>query len=426
MWLIFSSAIIFSAFRPQKVVVELNPIILNSNSMMLSIKEDEGIKVNTDDGSLYVETPTSGISALLAIPDKVASLMFNFMDGKLLRSLTGQANTVPLDLIACLDPRYAAGLVNMLALDWALGISMMKDDSIEAFSARVDAFEKCYDNGFDGWVAFGKKVGENFVLMFSPRSLAEAAGRSLEFMGKFGALVWLAINFTHLGRAATLTTIGFALLGAIGDKTWDLLTHFGDKAFINCGQFEDAFRMVAKDIAKQCAQILNQDIDPDTYANAVLACLKNPESSSNKDSSGKNPCLDLKKRTLEAMEKAKQWVDKQMNISSDTPVKNFLAGVVSDVKSWWFENTYMEFPLKFDLLAKGQGIVLAILAGAFPFVAVLSVIPTGRSFMNWHLLLNFMVAYFMVKLWIPLLFFIVSVAGHRLAAITGGLGWARF
>jgi hypothetical protein len=80
----------------------------------------------------------------------------------------------------------------------------------------------------------------------------------------------------------------------------------------------------------------------------------------------------------------------------------------------------MDFPLKFDLLAKGQGIVLAFLTGMFPFVAVLSVIPTGRHFMNWPLLLNFMIAYFMVKMWIPLLFFIVNLAAHKLGGFVVG------
>jgi len=80
----------------------------------------------------------------------------------------------------------------------------------------------------------------------------------------------------------------------------------------------------------------------------------------------------------------------------------------------------MDFPLKVALLAKGQGIVLALLTGIFPFIVVLSIIPTGRHFMNWPLLLKFGVAYFLVKLWLPLLYFVVNLAVHLYAGLSVG------
>jgi len=131
----------------------------------------------------------------------------------------------------------------------------------------------------------------------------------------------------------------------------------------------------------------------------------------------------LKRKTLDTIEYAKREMERLNNLGRDTWWGNFkdaMARAVSDAKAWWFSTTYMDFPLKFDLLAKGQGIVLGLLTGMFPFVAVLSVIPTGRSFMNWSLLLNFMIAYFMVKMWIPLLFFIVNLAAHKLGAFAVG------
>jgi hypothetical protein len=415
LWLIFSTAIILSAFRTQKVVVELNPIVLNSKSMMLSIKREE-VKVNEKNQTLYHETAASGVSALLAIPDKLASLMFNFMDANLLRNLAGQTKTVPLDNVACKDPRYVAGLVQMLTLDWALGLSMQKDDSVEAFSARVDAFSQCYQGGFSGLKAYEAKVKEGFKLVLNGQAWAEAIGRGLMTLGKFG---WILLPFAKtpvgwIGAGALF------LIGAVGQQTYDLIKHRDGKVFIDCEEFRKAFQQTTTNIVNNCEKLLGvkwKAEEKEAFVNSVLACLVEPDKLSGE---AKTQCLGLREKTLTALETAKQAVEEKVNIRSDTPIKNFLAGVVSDVKAWWFSTTYMDFPLKFDLLAKGQGIVLAILAGLFPFVAVLSVIPVGRHFMNWPLLLNFMIAYFMVKMWIPLLSFIVNVATHNLARITGG------
>jgi hypothetical protein len=80
----------------------------------------------------------------------------------------------------------------------------------------------------------------------------------------------------------------------------------------------------------------------------------------------------------------------------------------------------MDFPLKFELLAKGQGIALAILTGIFPFIVILSIIPTGRHFINWPLLLKTATAYFLVKLWLPLVYFVVNIAVHLFAGLSTG------
>jgi hypothetical protein len=40
--------------------------------------------------------------------------------------------------------------------------------------------------------------------------------------------------------------------------------------------------------------------------------------------------------------------------------------------------------------------------------------------MNWPLLLKFGVAYFLVKLWLPLLYFVVNIAVHLYAGLSTG------
>uniref|UniRef100_A0A7C5WZ80 Uncharacterized protein n=1 Tax=Thermocrinis ruber TaxID=75906 RepID=A0A7C5WZ80_9AQUI len=415
LWLIFSSAIILSSFRTQRVVVELNPIVLNSNSMMLQVKKDE-VKVDKEKQTLYYDPEASGISALLAIPDKIASLMFNFMDVNLLSKLTGQAKTVPLDNIACKDPRYVAGLVQMLTLDWALGASARKDEEVEDIDPRIRAFEECYRNGFEGDIPFSSN--RKLTIQLGLKDSAEAVGRGL-----LTTLVAAPIIAFLLLVEAPLVALGVgiaAFFGGFMTKMYDLIKEQDGGAVVDCTKFIDAFREAAVNIADQCEKALGVKYDnKDVFVSAAMVCLINPDKIPDVYSHTKQDCSKLRDKTLSALETAKQAMDKQMNIRSDTPIKNFFAGVVSEVKSWWFSLTYMDYPLKFDLLAKGQGIVLALLTAGFPFIAVLSVIPTGRHFINWPLLLNYMIGYFLVKMWIPILFFIVNVATHNLAKITG-------
>ncbi len=421
LWLIFSSAIILSSFRTQKVVVELNPIVLNSNSMTLGL-EKKDIKVNEKNRTIYYNPEASGISALLAIPDKLASLMFNFMDVSLVQRLTGQAKTVPLDNLACKDPRYVAGLVQLLTLDWALGLSLRRDDKVEVFDARVRAFESCYRNGFKGQAGIGST---QIWIDIDGKAVLDAIERGAITLFQASPFILPLLPFSmKLAFGAAF----IATIAGVSTKVYDILTSEDGKGKVNCRKFVDAFKMTTEQIVANCEKLLGVEMEKDqkkTFVNAVLACLTNPDKmpslGSNKETNeAKAQCSALRKKTLLVLERAKEAVDKKTNISSDSPIKNFLAGVVTDVKSWWFSTTYMAYPLKFDLLAKGQGIVLALLIGIFPFVAVLSVIPMEGRFMNWPLLLSYMIAYFMVKMWIPLMFFIVNVATHNLARITGG------
>ncbi len=438
LWLIFSSAIILSSFRTQKVVVELNPIVLNSNSMILGLKKED-IKVNEKNQTIYYNPEASGISALLAIPDKLASLMFNFMDVALVQKLAGQAKTVPLDNLACKDPRFVAGLVQLLTLDWALGLSLRINDDVRVFDTRVRAFEECYRRGFKGKVEAGEVLNNSVwygssktdstqnspdvKLKLDGKAFAETIGRGI--ITTLNAAPFL-IFLLPFSKKVVIGASLLAFVAGVGTKFYELYNQRLGK--VDCGKFVEVFKDATEQIVANCEKLLGVEMKKDekkTFVNAVLACLTNPDKmpslgSADDTNKAKAQCSELRQKTLWALEMAKEAVDENMHIGTGGGVKKFAAEVVTDLKSWWFSTTYMAYPLKFDLLAKGQGIVLALLIGIFPFVAVLSVIPTEGRFMNWPLLLNYMIAYFMVKMWIPLMFFIVNVATHNLARITGG------
>jgi hypothetical protein len=403
LWLIFSSIILISSFKTQKVVVELNPVVLNSNSMLLKPNVDETkLEADKNNQIFRYKADASGISALLAIPDKVAALLFNFMDAGLLKKLAGVSNTIALDIVACQDPRYLAGVIHTLVLSEVFGLTEEKSQDPMDFQKKVNAFEECYRNNFEGNSTIG---GLGWTFNFSGEKLWRAMVRGAMAGGAVGFL------FGNVFGSGVGATVG-GIVGLISGLS-AMVSFTGN---VDCKAFvESGYNKLAEQVVGECKTILGEKYNEKEKKEAVLACITKPEADAN--------CMELKKKTLETIEYAKQEMDRLMNLGRSGWWGNFkdaLARAVSDAKTWWFSTTYMDFPLKFDLLAKGQGIVLGLLTGMFPFVAVLSVIPTGRSFMNWSLLLNFMIAYFMVKMWIPLLFFIVNLAVHKLGAFAVG------
>jgi hypothetical protein len=403
LWLIFSSAILISSFKTQKVVVELNPVVLNSNSMLLKPNVDEkNLEVKEGEMIYRYKADASGISALLAIPDKIASLMFNFMDAGLLKKLAGVSNTITLDNVACQDPRYLAGVIHTLVLSEVFSLTEESGQPPTDFQKKVNAFEECYKNNFEGNSTIG---GSGWTFNFSGEKLWRAIVRGAVAGGTAGFLFG-----SVFGSGAGAVVGGIVGLIAGLSAMVSYTGNMGCKAFV-----ENGYKKLAEQVVGQCKTILGEKYNEKKMKEAVLACITQPEADAN--------CMALKEKTLRTIEYAKQEMDRLMNLGRSGWWGNFkdaVARAVADAKAWWFSTTYMDFPLKFDLLAKGQGIVLSLLTGLFPFVAVLSVIPTGRSFINWSLLLNFMIAYFMVKMWIPLLFFIVNLAAHKLGAFAVG------
>jgi hypothetical protein len=317
-----------------------------------------------------------------------------------------------LDNVACQDPRYLAGLIHTLVLSEVFSLTEGKNQDPMEFQKKVNAFEECYRNDFKGKTGTVWKVTYDF----SGDKLWSAVLRAVEVGGTVFLPFGSFIRAARIAASVTGITAGLSAIVSLDGST-------SCEAFI-----ENGYKKLANQVAERCEAILGGKYKKDVIVKAVLACITSPETLLSGEFAGPfrmsaGNCVLLKRKTLDTIEYVKQEMDRLMNIGRSGwwgSLKDDAARAVSDAKAWWFSTTYMDFPLKFDLLAKGQGIVLALLTGMFPFVAVLSVIPTGRSFMNWSLLLSFMIAYFMVKMWIPLLFFIVNVAAHKLGAFAVG------
>ncbi len=396
LWLVVASVLLIAAFKKTKVYVELAPITYVNPQVIMSFNNK--VKQDEKKGTLIYDVDASGASALLAIPDKIASLFFNFIDEGFVRKVSKQSKTVPIEYLACTDPRYATATIQTLVLTEVFDLTAETDQDFQEFLKKVNSFKKCYEKGFDP-----NESGLAAEYNFSWAKFGSA-------LTKAGVAAATTFKFTK----NPLLTLGAGVIG-FGEG----LTHIVKVNSEKCSNFLTAY----KNLADQFAMACNREFLPgvfgkeeekvrETFVNIVLACVQTPE----KDSSGF--CSNLKNSTLDALEKAQKLSNMQTTLGGGR--KGFLSQVVSDIKLWWYTTTYMDFPLKFELLAKGQGIVLAILTGIFPFIVVLSIIPTGNHFMNWPLLLKFGVAYFLVKLWLPALYFVVNLAVNLYAGLSLG------
>jgi len=410
LWLVVSSVLLIAAFKKTTVNVELSPIVLVNPQAIQSFKN---VEKDEKKKTFIYRVEASGASALLAIPDKLASLFFNFLDEGFVRKVSKQSKTVPIDYLACMDPRYATATIQTLVLTEVFDLSADKGQDFTEFQARVNAFKICYEQKFEGDTSFMKlpvQVRFNFSWeKFGSMLMRGAAGAGA------GALVGSKIA----PGWGTLIGAGIGLVGGITTGFFAMIEY---NKPVDCSIFLEAYKMLAEQFAEACDKeflkgLLGEGKGKEemkrTYANIVLLCVKNPE----EDQSGF--CQSLKEKSLYALEQAQKLSNVQA-VLGRSGIKDYLSKVVSDIKAWWYTTTYMDFPLKVALLAKGQGIVLALLTGIFPFIVVLSIIPTGRHFINWPLLLKFGVAYFLVKLWLPLLYFVVNIAVHLYAGLSMG------
>jgi len=406
LWLVVASVLLIAAFKKTKVVVELAPIVSVNPQAIMSFKD---VKQDPKKNTFIYRVDASGAAALLAIPDKIASLFFNFLDEGFVRKVSRQSKTVPIDYLACTDPRYAAATIQTLVLTEVFDLSAEKGQSFTEFQKKVSAFKNCYEKRFDPNVEVSAYYfsfsWEKFKKMLTKGAIG--AGGGALFGTKFAP---------GLG---TLIGGGLGFFGGLGLGAKDMVELRGAT---KCSDFLVAYKKLSEGFAEVCdgeflpgmlGKTENEKKEiKNRFANIVLACVQKPEA----DEAGF--CSRLKENTLYALEEAQKLSNVQNTLGSG--FKNFLSTVVSDIKLWWYTTTYMDFPLKFELLAKGQGIVLAILTGIFPFIVVLSIIPTGNHFINWPLLLKVGVAYFLVKLWLPLLYLIVNLAVHLFAGLSTG------
>jgi hypothetical protein len=392
LWLITSSIILISIFKPTTVVVELNPTVLVNKEGLLSLKSN----VQQEGSRFFYQVNANGISSLLSIPDRIASLVFYFLDIDVLKGLSGKAKTIPLNNIICDDPRAIAALSNVVVVGTALDLS--DDSTMNDFKGRVEVFKKCYENNFDNVAyvrtfAFKLDVGKFALSVLSGATSGFAAGSAIPGLGN----------------------IGGAILGSVAGALSGLLFSLSSG---NCSDFIDVYNEVASRMVAKCDEIRGisrSDKEKKMFVGAVLSCIRNP--------SADEYCSNMKERTLSLMEQAENmnFDIKLKQGGTWNYVKDKLSEILGDLKESLFSATYADFTFKFNALAKGQGIVLALFTAAFPFIALISIIPIGKHFINWPLLLDTMIGYFLVKLWIPLVYFLISVSVHIFAAFSTGV-----
>ncbi len=400
LWLISSSIIIFSVFHSTSITVELNPVVLVNKDAAVSLggMQQEGNRF------FYTVKNVSGISALLAIPDKIASYMFYFLDQNLIRKLAGNVNTIPINNITCNDPRHLAGIANSLVV--AAVLELDKETSIEDFKNKVNAFKGCYASDFKG----NFKSGVNVSFNFDPGTALRNAWAG----ASAGAIVGGAIgSFAGPGAFAT------ALIGAgIGAFT-ALVPSVVSFSAAKCEDFLNAYKKILDNMLEKCQEFnaIRPESKPALEA-AALGCIRGEISTAE----GGNECEQMKQNTLSAMEQADNAALNVRLGNDQSRIKNTLSSIITKVGESLYSATYFSFNLKLNSLAKGQGVVLALFLGAFPFIALLSIVPSDKHFINWPLLYQTGVAYFLVKLWLPAIYFVINIAVHTFATLATGAG----
>jgi hypothetical protein len=397
LWLVVASVLLVATFKKTKVVVELSPIAAVNPQAIMSFKNVQQVP---DKNTFSYRVDASGASALLAVPDKIAGLFFNFLDEGFVRKVSKQTKTVPIDYLVCTDPRYATATIQTLVLTEVFDLSANTKDPIDFFRKRVHAFKTCYEQGFEGKSDY---IEFNFSWSKFAGFVASGAGAG----GLIGTEFAPGLG-TFIGAAAGAILGG----GAYFSKAITITA-------TDCKEFLNAYKRLAEGFATACEKEFLPGVFGDgrkkeeikkTFVNIVLACVQNPEAD--------KFCSSLKENSLYALNEAQKISNTENTLGGG--VKDKLSKVVSDIKLWWYTTTYMDFPLKFQLLAKGQGIVLALITGLFPFIVIFSIIPTGNHFMNWPLLLKAATAYFLVKLWLPALYFVVNLAVHLFSGLSMG------
>lgn len=392
LWLIAASLILYSIFRTTTTTVVLNPVVLVDPEAVLSLTERKEVKYDQNTGTYQYHIKTSGISALLAIPDKIASVIFELLNEDLIRKLAGDVNTVPLNNMTCKDPRFIANLAHNLVVPAVMNIH--KETQVEDFKKRVNAFKDCYEKNWSGRsISFNLDIGE--------------VVRNAIAGGAAGAVS----GSTFLGIGAVPGAVAGGFLAGIG-------TAVSSISVSSCSSFKEAYEKIIDNVIAKCQNEFKAY--PPNYKaqwlkGAALACV-NGEISTEKDN-----CGAMKQRILSVLEQAAS-IDFNKEMTGGSTIKNFLSKIYATFSADFYSATYFSFTLKLNSLAKAQGVALALILGVFPFLALFSIIPGERRFINWPFLLNIGIAYFLVKLWIPAIYFVINIANHIFATFSLSFG----
>lgn len=104
--------------------------------------------------------------------------------------------------------------------------------------------------------------------------------------------------------------------------------------------------------------------------------------------------------------------------------KKWISEALKNIAFWSSQNLNFDIYTKMRVLMEVQGIALAFLLGFSPLIFAIALFPIGDSIINFRLIATLLIAYFFVKMWVPVVYIIYVLAWNKLyiAYLLRGLG----
>ncbi len=104
--------------------------------------------------------------------------------------------------------------------------------------------------------------------------------------------------------------------------------------------------------------------------------------------------------------------------------KKQISEVLKDIAFWSSQNLNFDIYAKMRVLMEIQGVALAFILGFSPLIIAGSLFPVGDSIINFKLIALTLIAYFLVKMWVPIVYIVYVLAWNKLFIdhILRGLG----
>lgn len=118
-------------------------------------------------------------------------------------------------------------------------------------------------------------------------------------------------------------------------------------------------------------------------------------------------------KLLQTIEPQVGGIMNSLSNPSGGDLRGAISSMITKLSGFLDRNFRFNFRTNFKLLNEAQGTVLAILISLAPIVFLVSLIPVGDSMINVRIIAGYLIAFFLVNLWVPVLYIIYLVVWGR-------------
>lgn len=395
-WLVTSLVLIGLVFGPvfgvkQTYSIVLNPIVLKDGEFLLRTVGDvakEAQKLSDTQVRVNLEGPP--IVGLLVIPDRIATLISSILDPSIATTVFG--TKADINAKFCQDPSAIGLMAHTLLFSGAFGLHKEEEEKVDwkTYKNRLESYATCLERRFEGGFDWRDAWDVDF--------------------GAVGGLAGTgAVAFSVMCASSGVGLALAPLCGVAGGLVAGLMAYGFEKiSWKSCKDIKAAGdRIIDNTISKCVEKGYLKSEDKGKVSSMAKACFLGQ---------GDSKCADYINSLAQNVRNASA-MSGSIGTGTEGSIKRVLSQGLATAASGWTNATYFSFNTKIEMLAKAQGVALSLLMSAFPFVILLSLIPIGRSWINYSLIISAMVSYFLVKLWLIVAGIVVNFALSRFAII---------